>query len=161
FPAEKGLSLSVVADEVTEAATLPVPARRLPGVSQPTHTEDAANRETGGHALIAASVDSPSASLASLCPGIARPARAFRCPGLVDPARGLRRRDIKDANLQLVRLADGLRLVSALADMAASASGLNLDALSSTGQLDSMGEALDELAAQQFAEDWNGVAETL
>jgi hypothetical protein len=151
IPAEKGQVPSVFGDEVVGVASRPVPADRLWGVSEPTQVPARIQslRNADGYALITASVEMASASLEALCQGIVETAHAFR------------RLDIKNANLQLVRLAKGLRLVTALADMAAAASGLDLDALSSTGQLDSMGEALDELSALQFAHDWNGVADTL
>ncbi len=151
FLAEKGVSLALVPERAVQATVAPVTVRRLPGVGPSTLAASVADasRDHSGYELIASSVDIAAASLESLGQGI------------LDAARAFRRRDIKDANRRLVRLAEGLRLVSALADMAAQASGLELDALSSTGPLDSMGEALDELAAQQFAGDWNGVARTL
>jgi hypothetical protein len=148
FLAQKGLSLALVASQTMDVTVVPVTAVRLPGVGPSTPATEA-SREDSGYELIASSVDIAAASLESLGQGI------------LDTASAFRRRDIKDANRRLVRLAEGLRLVSALADVAASASGLELDALSSTGPLDSMGEALDELTAQQFAENWNGVANTL
>jgi hypothetical protein len=150
FLAEKGVSLALVVEQVARATVAPVTVRRWPGVGQPTPDASLtdSSRENG-YALIASSVDIAASSLDSLGQGIADTAGAFR------------RRDIKDANRRLVRVAEGLRLVSALADMAASASGLDLDLLSSMGPLDSMGEALDELTARQFAENWNGVAQTL
>ncbi len=151
FLAGKGLSLALVASQVADVTVAPVTAGRLPGVgpSTPAASVAEASRDDSGYELIASSVDIAASSLESLGQGI------------LDTASAFRRRDIKDANRRLVRLAEGLRLVSALADMAASASGLELDTLSSTGPLDLMGEALDELAAQQFAGDWNGVAQTL
>jgi hypothetical protein len=69
------------------------------------------------------------------------------------------------ANLRLLALVDGLRLVTTLAQMAADAAKLDLTALPvEDGQLaplDQMGLALDQLTAYQFAEDWTGVAATL
>jgi len=72
-----------------------------------------------------------------------------------------------EANRRLAALASGLRLLTTLADLAALAAGLDLaelngrKAVAGTGPLDAMGAALDELSAQQFAEDYQGMAETL
>lgn len=70
-----------------------------------------------------------------------------------------------EANRRLAALAAGLRLLTTLADLAALAAGLDLTALnrrkSGDGPLDAMGAALDQLSAQQFAEDYQAMAETL
>ena len=65
------------------------------------------------------------------------------------------------ANLQLVQVAENLRLLSTLADAAANGCGLDLSTLGSSGRLDAMGVALDQLTSMQFAEDWTGVAAAL
>jgi hypothetical protein len=56
-------------------------------------------------------------------------------------------------------------LLTTLADVAALAAGLDLSELnrrkSGAGPLDAMGSALDQLSAQQFAEDHQAMAETL
>jgi hypothetical protein len=70
-----------------------------------------------------------------------------------------------EANRRLATLASGLRLLTTLADLAALAAGLDLTELnrrkSGVGPLDAMGAALDQLSAQQFAEDYQAMAETL
>lgn len=72
-----------------------------------------------------------------------------------------------EANRRLAALASGLRLLTTLADLAALAAGLDLAELNGrksvagTGPLDAMGAALDQLSAQQFADDYQGMAETL
>jgi hypothetical protein len=70
-----------------------------------------------------------------------------------------------EANRRLAALAAGLRLLTTLADVAALAAGLDLSELnrrkSGAGPLDAMGSALDQLSAQQFAEDHQAMAETL
>jgi len=70
-----------------------------------------------------------------------------------------------EANRRLAALASGLRLLTTLADLAALAAGLDLTELnrrkSGVGPLDAMGTALDQLSAQQFAEDYQAMAETL
>jgi hypothetical protein len=70
-----------------------------------------------------------------------------------------------EANRRLAALAAGLRLLTTLADLAALAAGLDLTELnqrkSGVGPLDAMGSALDQLSAQQFAEDYPAMAETL
>jgi hypothetical protein len=70
-----------------------------------------------------------------------------------------------EANRRLATLASGLRLLTTLADVAALAAGLDLTALnrrkSGEGPLDAMGAALDQLSAQQLAEDYQAMAKTL
>jgi len=82
-----------------------------------------------------------------------------------DTAEAFRRCDAAEANRRLVGLATGLRLLTTLADVAARAAGLDLTDLNgrsdAQGPLDAMGAALDQLSSQQFAEDYDGVAETL
>jgi len=123
---------------------------RFPGVSQPTPQAPGqpVALEPSYHA-IAASVGVAVCSLETLGDGIAATAAAFR------------RREIHRANLQLVQVADNLRLLSTLADAAASGCGLDLAMLGSSGRLDAMGVALDQLTSVQFAQDWAGVADAL
>ena len=135
-------------DEAGLAAALTV--LRFPGVSQPTPQAPGqpVALEPSYHA-IAASVGVAVCSLETLGEGIAQTAAAFR------------RRDVHRANLQLVQVADNLRLLSTLADAAASGCGLDLAKLGSSGRLDAMGAALDQLTSMQFGQDWAGVADAL
>jgi hypothetical protein len=98
---------------------------------------------------VSASVGVAVCSLDSLGQGIASTAALFR------------KADLHKANLQLVQVAENLRLLSTLADAAAASCGLDLSKLGSSGRLDAMGAALDELASAQFAENWDGVATAL
>jgi hypothetical protein len=85
--------------------------------------------------------------------------------GMRDIAEGFLFDSPAIANRRLVTLASGLRLLTTLADVASRAAGLDLAVLNAKhdghGPLDAMGEALDQLASQQFAEDYRALAETL
>lgn len=123
---------------------------RFPGVSQPTPQAPALPAVARpDYAAIAASIGVAVSSLEALGQGLADTAAAFR------------RGDLRNANGRLVQVAAGLRLLSTLADAAATASGLELATLGSSGRLDDMGSALDELTGRQFNEDWPGVADVL
>jgi hypothetical protein len=84
---------------------------------------------------------------------------------MLDTADAFRWCKPAEANRRLAALASGLRLLTTLADLAALAAGLDLTELnrrkSGVGPLDAMGTALDQLSAQQFAEDYQAMAETL
>jgi hypothetical protein len=85
--------------------------------------------------------------------------------GIRDTAQTFRWADSRDANRKFVAVVESLRLLASVADMAATATGLDLADLcgpnGAAGFLDEMGHALDQLTAQQFAEDWIAVAATL
>ena len=140
--------------DITAAITTPRPAERLtvvrcPSVSQPTPRMEAESAGTPGYNAIAASVAVAVNSLESLGRSLTATAQSFRESRL------------QEANLELVQIATGLRLLTTLADASASAAGLDLSDLGSTGRLDAMGRALDELTSFQFAVDSDGVADAL
>ena len=122
---------------------------RFPSVSQPTPQASDAPVGPPPYNAIAASVAVAVNSLEALGRSLLATAQSFRDSRL------------QDANLELVQIATGLRLLTTLADASASAAGLDLSDLGSSGRLDAMGRALDELTSFQFAEDWDGVADTL
>ena len=123
---------------------------RFPGVSQPTpQTPSLPAVARPDYLAIAASIGVAVSSLEALS------------QGLTDTAAAFRGGDIRNANGRLLQVASGLRLLSTLADATATASGLELATLGSSGRLDDMGRALDELTGRQFSEDWAGVADVL
>ena len=150
FPEEKGSRSTFVTPSSGTRAFSALTVLRFPGVAQPTPQAPGLPLATEpAYRAIAASVGVAVCSLDTLGDGIADTAATFR------------RREIHRANLQLVQVADNLRLLSTLADAAAFGCGLDLSTLGSSGRLDAMGAALDELTSMQFAEDWNGVADAL
>jgi hypothetical protein len=149
FPGEIGPGIDITAAILDTRQRGPVTVLRFPSVSQPTPPPQRAPAGGPGYAPIAASVAVAVNSLEALSRSLLETAESFR-DGLVH-----------GANIELVRVATGLHLLTTLADASASAAGLDLSALGSSGRLDAMGQALDELTSFQFAEDWPGVAETL
>jgi hypothetical protein len=128
----------------------PLTVLRFPGVSQPTPLAPALPAVARlDYVAIAASIGVAVSSLEALGQGLTQTAAAFRGG------------DIRNANGRLLQVASGLRLLSTLADVAAKASGLELATLGSSGRLDDLGRALDELTGRQFNEDWAGVADVL
>jgi hypothetical protein len=128
----------------------PLTVLRFPGVSQPTPQAPALPAVARpDYTAIAASIGVAVSSLEALGQGLADTAAAFRGG------------DIRNGNGRLLQVASGLRLLSTLADAAATASGLELATLGSSGRLDDMGRALDELTGRQFSADWAGVADVL
>jgi hypothetical protein len=123
---------------------------RFPGVSQPTP-----------QAPVLPAVPRPDYLTIAGSIGVAVSSLEALSQGLTDTAAAFREGDIRNANGRLLQVASGLRLLSTLADATATASGLELATLGSSGRLDDMGRALDELTGRQFSEDWAGVADVL
>jgi|SRR5690242_2877410 len=149
FPAEIGPGIDITAAIQTPRADAGLTVLRFPSVSQPTPRTREAPSGAPAYNAIAASVAVAVNSLEALGRSLLATAQSFRDSRL------------QDANLELVQIATGLRLLTTLADASASAAGLDLSDLGSSGRLDAMGRALDELTSFQFAEDWDGVADTL
>jgi len=80
-------------------------------------------------------------------------------------AASFRGRSLPLANIRLLALVEGLRLVTTLAQMAADTAKIDLATLGiddgMLAPLDRMGVTLDQLTAHQVAEEWAGVALTL
>lgn len=147
FLAEIGPGIDITAAILTPRPDAQLTVSRFPTVSPPTPRAPA--RGPQAYDAIAASVAVAVNSLETLSRSLYETAQRFR------------EGQVQGANLDLVRVATGLRLLTTLADASASAAGLDLSNLGSSGRLDAMGQALDELTSFQFAEDWNGVADAL
>jgi len=130
-----------------------VTAHRFSPVDRPTIAAQNLPDHAASYRLVASAVTVAVDSLGKLEIDACNTAASFRALAL--PL----------ANLRLLALVDGLRLVTTLAQMAADAAKLDLTALPiEEGQLaplDRMGFALDQLTAYQFSENWTGVAATL
>jgi len=149
FLAEMGPGIDITAAVPTPRPEGPLTVLRFPSVSQPTPPALTPASGAPGYHAIAASVAVAVNSLEALSRSLMATAQSFRDSRL------------QEANIELVQIATGLRLLTTLADAAGSAAGLDLSDLGSSGRLDAMGQALDELTSFQFAEDWDGVADAL
>lgn len=123
------------------------------GTPTPQHHFFGAPDVSTPYGLVASAVAVAVQSMETLQVSMDETAQAFRW---CEPA---------EANRRLATLASGLRLLTTLADVAARAAGLDLTDLnrraSGAGPLDAMGAALDQLSSQQFAADYQAMAETL
>jgi len=149
FLAEIGPGIDIIAAIPTPRPAGELTVARFPSVSQPTPQAQPVAAGAPSYEAIAASVAVAVNSLESLGRSLRATAQSFRD------------RRLQDANLELVQIATGLRLLTTLADASASAAGLDLSNLGSSGRLDAMGQALDELTSFQFVEDWDGVSDAL
>lgn len=150
FPAENGPNSGWEPPDADRRLPGSMTVLRFPGVSQPTPQAPAGPvLASPSYATVASSIGVAVTSLEALKKGLGAAATSFRGG------------DVTNANGRLVQIASGLRLLSTLADVAATASGLELGSLESFGRLEDMGQALDELTARQFNADWTGVADAL
>jgi len=142
--------------EFVSAPTPPMTERRSGPVSQPTATRlttPVSIQPESEYALVTSALQEATDSIQALELGIAETAETFR-GGAPD-----------DASIQLLQVVDTLRLLTILADIAARAVQVDLASIrahdGTREPVSEMSIALDRLTAQQFAENWIGVADTL
>lgn len=142
--------------DLLAAPAPPMTEGRSVAVSGPTeaHPETGVSTEPETpHELVSSALHEATDSIQALELGIAEAADTFR-HGSPD-----------EASVQLLRVVDTLRLLTILADIAARAVQVDLASIrahdGTREPVGEMGLALDQLTANQFAENWLGVADTL